>query len=637
MSAIFGIVRCDGAEVCARTIDRMANGLRHRGPDGCRSVVEGRAGLGHCLMRVTSEDSLERQPTTDHDSLILVADLRLDNREALADALDIAGDVLAAMPDSAVLLAAYRYWGAGCVDRLLGDFAFALWDAAAGTLLLARDPMGQRGLYYHAGAGFFVFASEVKALWAVEGVPRRLSDVAIGARLLFPIDPRPDATLFETIASLPGGTMLRLDAAGGMTTERYWTPHAAPEHIDRDEAYYVATYAALVEEAVACRVRRLARAPGLLFSGGFDSGSIAVLAGPIVAAAGRRIVAVASVLAVGERRRVRDARAAVEAFADRPELDIRSFVRSVETPFADLERGFAETNDPGGGSLVRRGLYRVAADAGVRLVMDGHGGDYTVNVRAPAMLGRILRRGQLTRFAREFAARRRATGRSSVAILHDDVIGALLPLQLIAAVYAMRRRFVPLWRTRVIAEDFARRLFASGAIDPARLRQSTPVHNRWGTRWLHLLRRVSDSPATAQTLAGLHGLELTRPFHDRRVVEFALAIPESLQFRNGVERYLARTAFADRLPASLLARGPGNDAEEPDLFRSAAEEAPAALAAAQALDRDGALSRYVDFAKLAAMITDLDETRLADHRRVIVATLGITTARFVAWFDRTND
>ncbi len=629
------MVRFDGGDVSPRTIERMANTLRHRGPDARRTVVTGCAGLGHCLMRVQTEDGIEAQPLRDGGA-ILVADLRLDNREALADALGIAPAKLCELPDSAVVLAAYRRWGADCIDRLIGDFAIALWDADTGVLLLARDAMGQRGVYYHVGDGFLAFASEMKALWAIEDVPRRVSETAIAAGLLFPIDTRSEATLFEEIAALAGGSVLRLDAAGGVTTRRYWIPHAAPEHVGRDEGYYVATYAALIEEAVACRVRRLIRAPGLSFSGGFDSGSIAVLAGPIVAAAGRRVVAVASVLAVGERRRVRDARAAVEAFVDRGDLDTRYFVRRDESPFVDMERGFAETDGPGGGSTVRRGVYRMAAEAGVRSMLDGHGGDYTVNVRAQAMLGRILLRGHVVRFCREVGARRRATGRSMAAILWGDIVPALAPLRLRSAIYALRRGLVPLWRSRAIADAFAREVFAYGAIDPMRLRQATPVHNRWRQRWLHLLRRASDMPPAAQTLAATHGLELTRPFHDRRIVEFALAIPEALQFRNGLERHLARTAFADLLPAALLASGPGNDAEEPDLFRTAHEGAAAALAEARAMDREGRLSRYVDFAKVDAMLRDLDETRLADHRRVIVATLAITTARFVAWVDGRN-
>lgn len=113
MSAIFGVIRTDGAPVSEREIGRMANTLAHRGPDGRHIAVHDGVGMGHCLLRVNREDWYEAQPIRD-GGVTLVADMRLDNREVLADELGIADARLCDMPDSAILLAAYRRWG-GCV------------------------------------------------------------------------------------------------------------------------------------------------------------------------------------------------------------------------------------------------------------------------------------------------------------------------------------------------------------------------------------------------------------------------------------------------------------------------------------------------------------------------------------------
>jgi len=638
MSAIFGILRFDGAPVSAREVERMGKILAVRGPDGRRSVVSDSIGLGHCLMRVNAEDWHEAQPIEDGE-VTLVADLRLDNREALAAELDITEADLPDISDSALLLAAYRHWGDSCVLHLLGDFTFAIWDARARTLLIGRDHMGQRGLFYHHGEGLFVFATEVKALWAVEGVPRRLSEDAIGRRLLLAVDRVPGETFFDQVTALPNATLLRIDGAGIATSTTYWEPHSAPEHLGQDEAYYLATYRRVVEEAVACRVRRLIRQPALCFSGGFDSGSIAAFAGPIVAAQGRRVVAIASALAEGQHRpAVRDARAAVEAFRSCSFLDLQYYVRGAEEGvFDDIETSFDTTHNTVGTLYVRRGIYRMAAAAGARLVMDGHGGDYTVNVRPGAMLGRILRRGHVRRFLREFRMRLGTTGQPALRLLRNDVLPALLPLQFMAAIASMRHGMTPVWRRGGIARGFAHSLFASGVVDPSRVRGDYPVHHRWRARWLHLLRKSASAPPAQSTLAAAHGLEFTRPFHDKRVVELGLALPETMQFGDGHDRYLARRALADILPASLLARPPGNDAEDPDHFRMARAGAPAALAEARRLDRDGRLSRYVDFDRLEAMIANANEAHRPDHQRLMVANLTITLARFVAWFDRTNE
>jgi asparagine synthase (glutamine-hydrolysing) len=637
MSAIFGIVRFDAAPASPGEIDRMGRTIAHHGPDGRDTMTHGAAAMGHCLLRVNREDAFEAQPLLVRE-VMLVADIRLDNRDALAGVLGITGSELRDMPDSAVLLAAYRHWGDACTDHLLGDFTFAIWNAGNGSLLLGRDHMGQRGLFYHLGEGFLAFATDVKALWAIDGVPRQLSDRAIGRGLLMAIDPMPGTSLFEGISVLPNAAMLRMDRAGACTIASYWEPHAAPEHLGRDEAYYLQAYRSIVDEAVACRVRRLTRAPALCFSGGFDSGSIAAFAGPIVAAQGRKIVAVTSVLDAGETRHaVRDARAMVAAYRSWPSLDIHHYVQSEDGVFDDLETWFATTHFPSGAHYVRRGMYRVAAAQGARLMMDGQGGDYTVNVLAGAMLGRLLRHGRLRDFAREFRMRMRATGRPARRVLRLDVIPALMPMRVIAWGAAARRGFVPEWRLRPIPKNFARSLFDQGVVDPARLRGASPVHNRWQQRWLHILRRTAQAAPLQPALAAAHGLEFTRPFYDKRVVELGLAIPEALQFRNGLERHLARQALHDLLPTQLLARGPGNDAENPDMFRLARVTAASALAETRELDRGGRLSRYIDFDKLERMIANVDETKRGHHQRLAVAHATIGLARFIAWFDRAND
>jgi asparagine synthase (glutamine-hydrolysing) len=327
---------------------------------------------------------------------------------------------------------------------------------------------------------------------------------------------------------------------------------------------------------------------------------------------------------------------AVEAFRDWPFLDIHYYVRGEEGIFTDLEAFFAATDDGAGAAYVRCGLYAIGAAAGARLVMDGHGGDYTLNVRPRTMLGRILRRGHVLRFLREFRARRRATGRPRRELWGYEVVPALLPLWVRAGVQAVRRGFTPLWRTRPVRDAFARSLFAAGLIDRRRLRQGAAPPNRWRERWLHLLRRVIAAPPAPATLAASRGLEFTRPFHDRRVIELALAIPESLQFKHGLERHLARRVLGDRLPKRLLECAPGNDAEDPDLFRMARDTLPEALRAARDLDRDGRLSRYVDFDRVAAALEGVREPRLADHARLDVATRAVALARFIAWFEGRN-
>lgn len=639
MSAIFGVLRRDGAPVAERALDAMAAFLAHRGPDGRRALALDNAGLGHCLMRVNREDRFEAQPLHDPATgVTMVADLRLDNREALAVECGIGTDALAEMADSDLLLAAWTKWGDACLERLIGDFTIAVRDHRRKRLYLARDGMGQRGLYVHASDRIVAFASEVKPLFALPEVPHRLNEEGIARRLLIPVDPDPDVTLYEGVTILPGGMLRWFDDAGGCGERRFWEPHAAPEHVGRDDAYYLEAYRSVVEEAIACRVRRLEKPPCLMFSGGFDSGTIAAVAAPIMAARGQALVAVTSVLNEGERSPRGDSRALAEAFAGREGLALHTVSRGNDTLMTALEDGFAHTGECLGFDYVRAAGYALGRREGARLAMDGHGGDYTVNMLDAGMLGRILRRGDVRRFWRELRARRAYTGRSLAAILYGDVLRPLMPQCLMRALFDWRDSSVPLWQRRYLREDFALKHVAGGTVDPRRLRHPRVNWLRWQERWAHMQRLMMLGPPSPANMAAWHGLDFTRPYHDIRIVELALAIPEHLQFRDGRERWLARTALADCLPPSLIARKPGNTPERPGQEAMFAEALPSGLAVLEEAGPDSAASRYVDLGKLRAAIAEAGST--AQGWRNPITTSGaansLLIARFVNWFSRGN-
>lgn len=639
MSAIFGLVRLDGTPVRADELARMGRALAHRGPDGQADLALDNAGLGHCLLRVNREDRLEAQPLHDAQlGVTLVADLRLDNREELAEEMGIAPDRLARLADSAVVLEAWRKWGADCVGRLLGDFTLALRDHRQRRLYLARDGMGQRGVYLYRDAATVAFSTEIKALFTLDGVPRVLNEVGLARRLLGPVDPDPDVTLYRGVAVLPGGTLRWYDDHGARGEQRFWQPRAGTQHLGQDDAYYLDAYRRVVSEAIACRVRRLETPPCLLFSGGFDSGTIAAVAAPLAAQQGRAVIAVASVLAPDDPRPLGDARRAVEAFAGRPGLSIHWYTRGTDTVFTDLEQGFASSDECLPTDYFRRAAFALGRQGGARLALDGHGGDYTVNVLDQGLLGRILLRGDLVRFLRELRARRRRSGRSLRWILTYEVLRPLLPQGLLRAASAMLRGMVPQWRLRMSRDDFAARILARGAIDSRRLRDNRVSWGRWRDRWLHLLQRAALGPPAANNLAGAGGLDFSRPFHDSRVVELGLAIPEHLQLRDGQERWLARQALADCLPQSLLDSRPGNAPERPGMHAMLAEGLPAALAAVEQAGPDCPAARYVDLGKVRAALASGMESaaKLHNHHALSAAENGVVVARFVNWFERRN-
>lgn len=639
MSAIFGVVRFDGDKVSVRDLERMGNTLAHRGPDGCKYGVDGSAGLGHCLMRVNQEDLFEAQPLHDREAgITLVADLRLDNREELAATFGIAEAELRDMPDSALVMRAYKLWGENCARHLLGDFAFAIWDGRAKELLLGRDHMGQRCVHYHSGNGFFAFATEIKALWALADVPRKPCETELAKYLLLDPRRREGSTFFKDIWGVPAGATVIVEQNGSLSTRRYWEPRAGAEHVDRDEAYYIETYRRIFSEAVECRIRRLIAPPALCLSAGYDSAAIAGLCGPILTGKGRKLITVSSVLPKDYRGPLRCARRWVELCRrDMPHLDVHYCVRHGETLFTGFEKAcLASDGIPRVEHYVIDALFQEAAAAGARLIMDGLGGDQTLNQRGGGTLAHLLRTRQFRRFASEFGWHLRMSGHSLWVTLRRDVAGAFIPRWAGRAVRAVRRKFAPLWSDAPIAPGFARTAIETGAIAQSEILGRYWFDNGLRTRTQRVLGNwMASGGRNDANAAAARGLDITRPLMDKRAVEFGLAIPEDLYVKNGRNRYLACRALADVYPPEFQTRLPSQDFLEPDYAGMLKASRPQLRAELVRLATSPTLRKYIDFAKLENII----EASIAAPTLTPVDGLALRTlraAQYLAWLEGKN-
>ena len=593
-------------------------------------------------MRVNQEDLLEALPLHDRESdLTLVADLRLDNREELASIFGVATDELQTVPDSALVMRAYKKWGAECAQYLLGDFAFAVWDGKAQKLVLARDHMGQRYVHYHHAKDFFVFATDIKALWSYPDVPHALSEQQIGRIFLRSRDRRDARTLFEQISGLKAATIMTVGADGSIDKRHYWEPQADPVHERRDEAYYIAAYRRILGEAVACRIRRTIRSPGILFSGGYDSAAIAGLAGAALARSHRKLIAAASVMPADYRGNIRHARQWVELCArDMPHLDVHYVTREGKTVLSGLEQTFAQSGLPAGTyQFVTSELLSTVARCGAQVVMDGHGGDYSLNPRGQAALARFLATFQVRRFFVELRGHLRHSDHSLWRTLTADVGARLLPRFLWTLWRRTRRGAAPPWGDQPINPAFAHRLIAEGIVDEKSLRVRGKPRLDMREQSISLLRRLMSGPAPgAATISALHGLELTRPFHDKRVIELALAIPQDLYVKNGRNRYLACAALKDVYPREFQTRWRKNDDEIPNFQRMVKSIEPRLLADIARMEKSEELTRLIDFAKIRRLLSvrGPDEHNSGWEQDTQLAVRGYLVARYIEWFGRRN-
>ena len=550
MSGICGVLHGDGRPASADELSGMMARLARRGPEASRVLVEGAVALGHTLLATTPEAQAEAMPLHHPPSgCIITGDIRLDNRDALIDALGLtAGEPSSG--DGALVLAAYLKWGEACLPRLLGDFAFALWDAPHRRLVCARDIAGMRQLIWHHTPGrLFAFATDAEALLAHGAIPARINEARIADYLEDHEAQDLTSTFYHGLHRLPPAHALVVES-GAPRIWRYWEPEApAPLRLANDAAYAEA-FREVFEQAVAARLRAPPGKLAAMLSGGMDSGSVTAVAARLLHRAGAPPLPTFSATSAApdciETRTIRAAQGmghlaphdiAIEHFADYAE------------PLLRLSQDSGEPFD--GHMAMLRAVYLAAHNAGATVVLDGASGDSTL--MADDMVAWRLRRGDIAGAWREAVGGQRFWG--------DEV----RPLAAFAA--GARWVVVPEWlralRRTASAKAQERRRDDTSPVDPALARKvDMPARRAAHSRHvaLRLDGRCEDRRALVlhpyavvareryDRVAAPLGIEPRDPFLDRRLLAFVLSLPPDQIEHDGWPKIILRRAMAGLLP-----------------------------------------------------------------------------------------
>ena len=277
MSGIVGLLNADGAPLDVALLTRMTAAMAFRGPDARQIWANNHVGLGHTLFRTGFQSERESQPCSLGADVWIAADARIDGRAALVQRLLERGhQVSTGAPDAEVILHAYLVWGDHCLDHLIGDFAFVLWDGRQKRLLAARDQIGVAQLFYSQAGGTLLVGNTLHSLLLHPGVPDTLDEQTLADVALFVVTLDDAATGYSAIRRVPAGHKLVCDRSG-LYVDRYWTLRrpAQPLRYSRPEDY-AEHFRLLFDEAVGDRLRT--DRAGSQLSGGMDSSSIAVTA-----------------------------------------------------------------------------------------------------------------------------------------------------------------------------------------------------------------------------------------------------------------------------------------------------------------------------------------------------------------------
>ncbi len=273
MSGFVGILRVDGVPVEPGTLQGLTNFQAIRGPDAQQVWLDGCVGFGHTLLKTTEESHRERQPLSLDGNAWIVADARVDGRRELIVQLRAHGheDLAADAPDAELLLRAYHVWGEDCVQHLLGDFAFGIWDRPQRRLFCARDHLGVKPFYYAHIGSLVLFSNTLDCIRQHPAVSNTLNDRAIADFLLFEMNQDSATTSFADIQRLPPAHCA-VWSLEGLRIRRYWTmPIEEPLLYQRSQDYFD-QFKELLQEAVGDRVRT--NRVGIFLSGGLDSSTL---------------------------------------------------------------------------------------------------------------------------------------------------------------------------------------------------------------------------------------------------------------------------------------------------------------------------------------------------------------------------
>jgi asparagine synthase (glutamine-hydrolysing) len=549
VSGICGVVNFDGAPVDTALLRRMTAAAPYRGPDGVRHWVDGNAGLAHQAFHVTPESVRERQPLASADGrFTLVADARIDNREELIRALR-GGGLPLEPTDADLILAAYQRWREACAERLLGDFVVAVWDKADQKLFLARDALGARSACYHFDGRRCLIASEVRQILDVPGFQARINEGKVADYLASLNDDRAE-TLFESIYYFPPAHTVTISKAG-VYKHRFWDIDPEARIRYRDDREYAEHFLALVTAATRCRMRSIGPI-GLSLSGGLDSTLVAAVASKLLPEATFPQARLKSFSNVFDHLKSCDERDYIGPVVERLDLDATYLPCDDRWTLKDLPHWPVERDwiwaDPY--ALLPAAVAVAARDAGCRVLLDGHYGDILF-LGGRYWAADLVKEGRWKDLGRAMRDHRRDIRWR--ADLLDHGLRQLVP----AGFKHLLRRVVPRplpQRNPSFHPAIAERVnLRASAVEDDRSRRYTAPG-----QWVRLTALTDSSWAEgsgeAKRYYNRHQLEVESPYHDRRLVEYVMALPADQLGRPWRSRWMQRNAMTGLLPDAVCER-----------------------------------------------------------------------------------
>jgi asparagine synthase (glutamine-hydrolysing) len=621
MCGISGIIDLRAERPVDERLLRAMNGaLAHRGPDGDGFHFEPGVGLGHRRLAIIDLEGGKQPLYNEDESIVVTFNGEIFNFMDIAEELLACGHVFRTRSDTEVIVHAWEEWNVECLQRFNGMFAFALWDRRRKTLLMARDRLGVKPLYYAELAdGRLIFGSELKALLIVPELPRRIDASAVEDYFTFGYVPDPK-TIFRDVKKLEPGAYLYVRRGDtGRTPVRYWDVPLAGERIPPESrGLWEQELRARLKESV--RRRLISEVPlGAFLSGGIDSSAVVAL---------MRDIGAGSILtcSIGFREPRYDESRYAQMVAEAKRTEHQTEIVEADD-FGLLERLVDLYDEPYADSSAIP-TYRVCqlARRHVTVALSGDGGDedflgyrryelFAMEERWRSRLPAGLRRAVFGPLGRwypklDFAPRMLRGKTTFQALARESVDAYLHGVSILTADL----------RARLFSQEFRKELHGYSS----RQVFHDHVHGKFFTEPMALVQYLDyktylpgDILTKVDRASMAHGLEVRTPFLDYEFVEWAARLPVGVKLQGGQRKAILKRALEPLLPHAILYRSKMGFAVPLDQwFRGPLKQHIAAVVRGSRLAESGIFDRTV-----LVELADQHQSGRRDHSAALWALL----------------
>jgi asparagine synthase (glutamine-hydrolysing) len=540
MCGIAGIIQQDPSTYSTEHLKRMTGALSHRGPDG-EGLWQNNSGkilLGHRRLSIIDLSDAGKQPLHYLDRYSIIHNGEIYNHIELKEELQKHGYTFKTKTDTEVIVASYAHWQDECVEYFDGMFAFAIWDNEEEVLFAARDRFGEKPLFYFYDTKNFLFASEMKALWAA-GIERKPNLKMLFNFITIGYVDNPEQleeTFFENIIKLPPAHSLTFFSyQNELVIDKYWEVDTENINNKIKDEEAIEKFNQLFQVSVKRRLRSDVSI-GTSLSGGLDSSFVMETAVPLYDSS---LTAFTASFPFFEKDELSYARYVANKF------DLKHFV--IEVSENDLVNDFEKLcyhqEEPFGSAsvLAQFKVYELAQQHGVKVLLDGQGADeilagypkyYKWYWQELFRKLKLLRSGEL-KAAHQNGVSEKFGLKNAIAAWFPDFASIVLERQYL--LHALRQEDL----TKEFIQLQSKEAYYT---TPAYYNLNGVLHFNTFTHGLEELLRYADRNSMA------HGREVRLPFLNHDLVEFLFSLPSKFKIRKGFTKWLLRKAMNDNLP-----------------------------------------------------------------------------------------